>query len=138
MTLCDCAGSTPFRLQILMKYLRASILVAMAGLLAFSACQRGGGTVRHGSLSFNASEVFGAGTPELALAQAAGRGDVKQIGRFAATGDSVNSVGQHGITPLWWAAWTRNYDGFLALLELGANPNAQTTNAPPVMHLIAD
>ena len=72
------------------------------------------------------------------LAEAAGCGDVKQIKRIAATGADINSVGQDGMTPLWWAAWTRNYDGFWALLELGANPNAQITNAPPVMHLIAD
>jgi ankyrin repeat protein len=94
--------------------------------------------VRHGNLSFNASEVFGVGTPALALAEAAGRADVKQITRIAASGADINSVGHDGITPLWWAAWTRSYDGFAALLQLGANPNAQTTNAPPVMHLIAD
>lgn len=79
-------------------------------------------TVRHGDLNYNVTEVFGA-TAALALAKAAGRGDVAEITRQLAAGIDINTVGAHGITPLWWSAWVENYVGFVALLEKGANPN---------------
>jgi len=104
----------------------------------FSGCKQGGGTVGHGNLSYNATEVFGAETPALALADAAGRGDAKEIKRLVAAGANVNAVGQHNITPLWWAAWRENYEGFAALLDNGANPNVQRAEGYPIMHLIAD
>jgi len=108
-------------------------------LLLLLGCQRkGGGTVRHGDLSYNATEVFGAGTPELALAEAAGRGDANEINRLVSAGANVNMICQHEITPLWWAAWNENYEGFSALLDKGANPNAQRKEGLPVMHLIAN
>src|SRR6266487_4219904 len=78
-------------------------------LVLVPACERGGGNVQYGSTSYNATEVFGDGTPALALAKAAGRGDVREINRLIAEGTGVNTVGQHGITPLWWALWTKNY-----------------------------
>src|SRR5262249_1181589 len=53
-------------------------------------------------------------------------------------GVDVNVVGQHDITPLWWAAWTDNYDGFAALLDKGANPNRQRAEGYPIMHLVAN
>jgi len=100
-------------------------------------CGRGGGTIRHGNLSYNAAEVFGAGTPALALAEAAGRGDLNTINSQVAAGVNVNTVGTHDITPLWWAAWAENYVGFAALLDKGANPNAQRSDGFPIMNLIA-
>lgn len=117
-------------------------ILALVGLLVFlllAGCNRGGGgTVRHGNMSYNATEVFGEGTPALALAEAAGRGDVKEINRQVAAGANVNAVGQHAITPLWWAAWVENYNGFAALLAKGANPNAQRAEGYPIMYLVAD
>jgi len=101
-------------------------------------CNNGGDTVRYGSTSYNAREVFGDGTAALALARAAGRGDVKGIDRLIAQGASVNIVGQHEITPLWWALWTKNYEGFSALLARGANPNAQRIEGNPIMILAAN
>jgi uncharacterized protein len=55
---------------------------------------------------------------------------------LVAARSNANAVGNHGITPLWWAARADNYEGFAALLENGANPNAQRSDGLPVMHLI--
>lgn len=121
-----------------MKSLGIFALAGLVACLTLPACNKRGGTVRHGSLSYNAGEVFGEGTPALELAEAARRGDVKEINQQIAAGVNVNTVGKHGITPLWWAAWAENYDGFAALIDKGANPNAQRAERYPVMHLIAD
>jgi ankyrin repeat protein len=94
--------------------------------------------VRHGKISYNATEVFGAGTPALALAKAAGRGDLKEITRQIGAGANVNAVGQHNITPLWWAAWAENFEGFAALLKQGADPNADRPEGCPIMYLLAE
>ena len=58
-----------------------------------------------------------------APADAAGRGDVKEIDRLVGSGVDVNAEGKDGVTPLLWAMTARNHDGFLRLLERGADPN---------------
>jgi ankyrin repeat protein len=60
-----------------------------------------------------------------ALAEAAQRGDVKEIDRLATSGVDVNATGKFGVTPLFCALSSRNHEGFLRLLELGANPDNQ-------------
>src|SRR2546428_3252830 len=119
-----------------MKSLAASAVVLLL-LSCMPGCDGGGGNVRYGSTSYNDTDVFGDGTSALALAKAAGRGDVKEINRLIAEGVSVNAVGKQGITPLWWALWTKNYEGFSALLDKGANPNAQRLEGDPIMLLAA-
>jgi ankyrin repeat protein len=114
------------------------VLLASMVFLSLAGCDRGGGTVGYGNLTYNATEVFGKSTPALELAKAAGRGDGKEINRLIASGTNVNTVGQHNITPLWWALWTKNYEGFVTLLAKGANPNAQRTEGYPIMYLAAD
>lgn len=114
-----------------------SVAIFLAVMLLVSACSRGGGTIRHGNLSYNADEVFEREPSALALAKAAGRGDVSEINRMITEGTKVNTLGKHGITPLWWAAWAVNYEGFNALLEKGADPNAPRSLGLPVMHLAA-
>jgi ankyrin repeat protein len=63
---------------------------------------------------------------------------LKEINHQATAGVDVNSAGNHNITPLWWAAWTENYEGFAALLDKGANPNSQQAEGYPIMYLVAD
>jgi hypothetical protein len=59
-----------------------------------------------------------------ALADAAGTGDAKEIDRLVGSGVDVNAEGKDdGVTPLLWAMTARNHDGFLRLLERGADPN---------------
>jgi ankyrin repeat protein len=111
-------------------------LLLLLSMFFMVGCDRGGGTVRRGSLSYNATEVFGEGSLALALAKAAGRGDKEEIDRLIAAGADVNAVGKHGMTPLWWAAWKEDYRGFERLLEKGADPNAQRTEGLPIMHAV--
>ena len=105
---------------------------------ALFGCNQSRDTIRHGDLSYSAPEIFGSGTAALVLAEAAARGDVKEIDRQTAAGADVNIVGKHEITPLWWAAWAENYQGFAALLEKGANPNCQRSERYPLMLLVAE
>lgn len=114
----------------------AHMLIWVICVFLLTGCDGGGGTIRHGALSYNATDVFGESTPALLLAKAAGRGDVKEINRLVAEGADVNAVGKHEITPLWWAAWASDLQGFTALLEKGANPNAQRKDGVPLMHLL--
>jgi ankyrin repeat protein len=111
-------------------------LIAMVFLFGCG-CSRGGGTIRHGNLSYKAENVFSAEPSTLKLAKAAGRGDVAEITRLISDGAKVNTFGENEITPLWWAAWARNFDGFNALLEKGGDPNAQRSAGLPLMHLVA-
>jgi ankyrin repeat protein len=120
-----------------MKTSFAAFLFSIS-ILIVAGCHRGGGTISEGRFSYNATDVFGDGTSQLALAEAAGRGDVESINRLIAAGANVNYAGKHEITPLWWAAWARNVNGFEALLVRGANPNTQRAEGLPVMCLIAD
>lgn len=60
-----------------------------------------------------------------ALADAAGKGDVKEIDRLVASGVDANASGNAGVTPLVWAMAARNHEGFVRLLERGADPNQQ-------------
>lgn len=102
-----------------------------------SPCAGGDGKLRHGDLSYKVKDIFSENPDALALAEAAGRGDVREIERLVAAGKKVNGVGKHEITPLWWAAWVENYDGFSALLEKNADPNLFRSEGLPVMHLVA-
>jgi ankyrin repeat protein len=111
--------------------------IGLLTIVLFSGCDAGDRPVRRGGMRYSATEVFGESTPALALAKAAGRGDVKAVDRLIAGGAQVNALGRHGITPLWWAAYMENFEGFAALLQNGANPNAQRSEGYPIMYLVA-
>lgn len=119
----------PFRLHLARVVVLALLLVG---------CDRPGKSIRHGSLRYDVEDVFGAGTPACLLAHAAAHGDTKQIHSQISASANVNLIGRYEITPLWWAAWAGNFQGFSALLEEGANPNVQRTSGYPIMHLVAD
>lgn len=121
-----------------MKPLLIFVFFGSLAVVSLPGCKNNNDTVRQGDLSFNVADVFGAGTPASALARAVSSGDIKEINHLIALDADVNIVGKHGITPLWWAAWTKNYEGFAALLGKGANPNAQRTEGLPIMHLITN
>lgn len=113
-------------------------LFLTGAVFLLKSCSGNGETIRHGTLSYNVVEIFDAEPRVLALARAAGRGDIREIKRLASLGVNPNSEGKSGITPLWWAAWADNYDGFRALLEFGADPNAVPATGPSVMIVIAE
>ena len=121
-----------------MKQVPLLLLVGLTVLSLISGCDRGGGIIQHGNLSYDATDLFGAGTSTLMLAKAAGHGDVKEVNRLIAAGADVNAIGKHDITPLWWALWARNITGFQALLDKGANPNAKRSERYSIMYLAAD
>ena len=57
------------------------------------------------------------------LASAAARGRIGRVDELLAEGVDPNTRGTSGATPLWWAFRKRNLDGFVRLLEAGADPN---------------
>lgn len=78
--------------------------------------------IQRGALYYSVVDVFGESSG-LPLARAAARGDCGKIAQEIDSGVDVNTVGAHGITPLWWAAWAENIAGFECLLKHGADPN---------------
>lgn len=76
------------------------------------------------NISKRAAEAFA--DPQVrALAEAASRGNVRELERLVKAGADVNAKGSMGITPAWWAIRNRNKVGFEWLLAHGANPNAE-------------
>ncbi len=73
-----------------------------------------------------ADEVF-ADSRVRSLAEAAERGDVRDMERLLTQGVDVNAAGRFGITPLWWAIRTRSKKGFSFLLAHGACPNPKVS-----------
>ncbi len=62
------------------------------------------------------------------LCHAIERDDLKAIEQQIAFGADVNTVGKHGVTPLFWAFPDNKIDRFLLLLENGADPNVRITS----------
>lgn len=76
-------------------------------------------------------------TEVAALAEAACRGDIKQVKRLIAEGVDVNARGIDNTTPLFYAEVCRNLKGVTALLENGADPNARADNGyTPVLMVV--
>ena len=65
-----------------------------------------------------------------ALVEAAEEGNIGELDRLAAAGADVNTRGKYGVTPLLWALWARNKDGFRRLLEHRADPDCETDDTP--------
>lgn len=110
-------------------------VLCVALLWPFCGCMRDRDTIRQAALTYNAVEIFGR-TPALLLARAAADGDVAEVNRLLASGIDPNTIGEHGITPLWWAAWAESLPGFVALLEHGANPNFLRKDDESLMILV--
>jgi ankyrin repeat protein len=78
--------------------------------------------------SMRASDYFEAQS-QIALAEAAAKGNTDEIGQLLAEGVGVNAQGKEGMTALIWAILHQNKEGFQYLLEHGANPNLQMTES---------
>ena len=74
-------------------------------------------------------------TAELrSVAEAAGKGRVKQLRSLADQGADVNARGTKGATALFWALREGSASGFRELLDLGADPNVVFDDGGSVMH----
>jgi len=71
-----------------------------------------------------------------ALARAAGDGDINEIDALVKQGVDVNAKGSKNATPLFWAM--HDYQGFVRLLELGADPNAVFDDGTSIMNWCAE
>lgn len=71
------------------------------------------------------------------LAIAAAKGDVEQMARLVSDGVDINASGEYGQTPLFWAFYAHNKNGFAFLLKHGADPNARDENGDGMIHLAA-
>ena len=71
--------------------------------------------------------------PQLALAEAAAKGQVDRIKQSITGGADIDAQGKEGMTALIWALVNENKKGFQALLEAGANPNVQMANGDSAM-----
>jgi ankyrin repeat protein len=78
--------------------------------------------------SMKASDYFEA-KPQIALAEAAAKGNTDKIEQLLADGVGINTQGKEGMTALVWAILHQNKEGFQYLLEHGANPNLQMTES---------
>jgi ankyrin repeat protein len=78
--------------------------------------------------SMKASDYFEA-KPQIALAEAAAKGNTDKISQLLAERADVNAQGKEGMTALIWSILHQNKDGFQYLLEHGANPNLQMTES---------
>lgn len=88
------------------------------------------------------AEKYFQGSAQIALVDAAGRGDILRMRQLIAAGADVNQVGRDGVTPLFWAAGIKhNLEGFKFLLEHGADPNIATRlseepRATPIIEIV--
>ena len=87
------------------------------------------------NISKRAAEAF-ADPQARALAEAAARGNVRELERLVKAGADVNAKGSLGITPAWWAIRNRNKAGFEWLLAHGASPNSDVDSIT-IMELAA-
>lgn len=63
---------------------------------------------------------------QIALADAAEKGDLSRMQQAIERGADVDHTGREGMVPLYWALLKRNVAGFKYLLEQGANPQTVT------------
>ena len=71
---------------------------------------------------------------ETQLANAARKGDVKNIAELIHQGANINAKGLHDLSVLSLALYKENLEGVKALLANGANPNAYATDGWAPIH----
>lgn len=111
-----------------MKRLFALLSIVILAWLPLTACMAVDAQARaiQALAEMDAEDYFHA-PAQVALAEAAGQGNIPRMRKALESGADVNAVGQDGMTPLMWAAAIKhNLDGFRFLLKHGANPNMVT------------
>lgn len=80
---------------------------------------------------WSANDFF-ADSEVTALAKAASAGDIDTVDALVKKGVDINARGKDGMTPLLFAMWAKNKEGFRRLLEHGADPNSQIIDGQSV------
>jgi len=104
------------------------LTLALCLTTPLTACADVGQTLAQMNIAaMNADDYF-QGDAEVALVEAASRGDRQGIKTAVANGADLNAVGKNGMTPLFWViAIDPSLEGLQALLDNGADPNITTT-----------
>jgi ankyrin repeat protein len=108
------------------------IILLTAVVLFAASCHAAGNPLS----KMKAEDVFSAAA-DIALAEAAARGQIDKLSELLGHGAEVNARGKDGMTPLFWALIQGNKEGFKYLLEHGANPNLQDAQGTSVMSVSA-
>lgn len=72
------------------------------------------------------------------LVTAAEKGDVDRVKELAKQGVNVNAKGRYNTTPILRTVLAKNKEGYLTLLELGADPNVLDQNGFAAMNLVPE
>ena len=81
----------------------------------------------------------GCGDMAMNLHEAAGDGDVAEVRQLMAAGAEVDEKGEHGMTPLHWAATEGHVETVRVLVEeMGADKDAKAVNGATALHFAAD
>jgi len=121
-----------------MKFVR--LAVACMLLLSLTACMASNNTSsphRKGPvpLRYMSIEEMLPGMPlEQQLAVAASKGNIKKMDELVAAGADVNARGAYGVTLPYWVLMHPNYEGFVHLLKLGADPTLFDTDRVSFLH----
>jgi ankyrin repeat protein len=108
------------------------IILPVVAAFLLAACHAATGPLA----KMKAGDFFSAGA-EVALAEAAARGQVGKVQELLDRGTDVNSRGKDGMTPLLWTLLQENRAGFKYLLEHGANANLPAKKGTSVMSFAA-
>jgi len=111
-----------------MSFKRFPVATIFLAVCSLAACADVGQSLAKMNIAaMNADDYF-QGDAEVALVEAASRGDREGIKTAVANGADLNAVGKNGMTPLFWViAIDPSLEGLQALLDNGADPNITTT-----------
>lgn len=97
-------------------------------LWPLTACADIGQSLAKMNIAAMSADDYFQSSAEVALVEAASRGDRQGIKTAVANGANLNAVGKNGMTPLFWViAIDPNLNGLQYLLDEDADPNITTT-----------
>ncbi|WBF66007.1 ankyrin repeat domain-containing protein [Desulfovibrio subterraneus] len=120
-----------------MKYIKLALTCGLLILLSACILSQGTSPQRSGPvpLRYMTVEEMLPGKPlEQQLAAAASKGDIEKMDALVAAGADVNARGAYQVTVPYWVLMHPNYEGFVHLLELGADSTLFDTDRVSFLH----